>query len=114
MDKTAAIAKYTNVEMPKRCRDRITPDELKFFKIAMHPTKRSESVEVTKRVLRYLATKDLVTSIDVQQDLDMAEMTVLKRLKVLKQFNFIVRKLHRYYVVTPRLQELVRLYMEHL
>lgn len=114
MNKAEATAKYASQEMPQRFRSRITPDELKFFRLAIHPTRREESVEVTKKLLQYLAGKDLVTSIEVQTDLGLAEMTVLKRLKILIQCNFLQRKLHRYYIVTPRLQELVRLYMDHL
>jgi hypothetical protein len=114
MDKAEATAKYTSVEWPQKFKERIKPDELKMFKLELHPTRRGDSVEATKRLLRYLAGKDLVTSLEVQEDLGMAEMTVLKRFKVLKKFLFIQRKLNRYYVVTPRLQELVRLYIEHL
>lgn len=114
MNKTEAAAKYTSQELPQRFRVRITPDELKFFRLAIHPTKRAESRDVTRKLLEYLNDKDLVTSLEIQQELGMAEMTVLKRLSILRQFNLIQRKLHRYYVVTPRLQELVRLYIEHL
>jgi len=114
MNRAEAAAKYTNQELPLRFRSRITPDELKFFRLAIHPTKRGDSREVTRRLLDYLKDKDLVTSLEIQEALGIAEMTVLKRLSILRQFNFIQRKLHRYYIVTPRLQELVRLYMDRL
>lgn len=106
-----ALARDLSRDLPPSFQTKFTPDDFRYFKMVIHPTARQESKDVTKKILLYLSEKDIVTSVQLQKDLDISEAPILKRLKVFREFKLCKRERNKFYRVTPRLKELVRLYV---
>jgi hypothetical protein len=80
----------------------------------IHPTKRAESKEVTRSLVNYLCDQEITTAKRIYEDLGLSDKPVLKRLKLLQQHGLVRRESKRYYVATPRLQELRNRYLKRI
>lgn len=80
----------------------------------IHPTKRAESKEVTRQLIEFLCDQEITTAKKIYEALGLSDKPVLKRLKLLQQHGLVRRESKRYYVATPRLQELRSRYLKRV
>lgn len=107
-------AELTDRKLPPSFTTKFTPDDFRFFRMVVHPTKRMESVDATRRMLAYIMDHEVVTCKQIQEDLHLSEAPVLKRLKIFKDFKLVKRERNKYYLATPRLMELINSYIDIL
>jgi hypothetical protein len=87
------------------------PDVLS-IKMALHPTNRRESKDLTRRLVEYLVEVGICTADDIYQSLGCADKPVLQRLRKFKEYGLVRRESKKYYIATGRMDELHEKFIE--
>jgi biotin operon repressor len=85
----------------------ITTNDIMYIRRVLHPTEKVESKNVTKELITFLYQRQIVTANDIYDALGLSDKPVLKRLKTLREFGLVRRECKKYYLCTPRMNELV-------
>lgn len=92
----------------------LTIPELLFIRLALHPTAKQGSKEVTRKIIDYLCEKEVCTAQDIYRDLGYSDKPVLHRLKKFKELGLVRRESKKYYMPSPRMLELKSRYLERV
>ena len=84
----------------------LAPDVL-FLRSVIHPTNRREAKELTRKVILYLHEHRIATAQDMYESIGISDNPFLKRVKILMNFGIVRRESKKFYMATPRLDELV-------
>lgn len=92
----------------------ITPNDVMFIRSVLHPTKRDDSLHTTKVLIEFLCERKIATAKDIYEATGLSDKPVLNRLKIFRQFGLIRRESKKYYIVTPRMEELRKRYLTRI
>jgi len=92
----------------------LTINDVIFMKAVIHPTARKASKEFTERLVIFLCEKKIATAEEIYTELKMSDNPVLKRLGLFQQFGLVRRERKKYYIATPRLEELRKRYLKRI
>lgn len=92
----------------------ITPNDVIFIRKVLHPTAKAESKQLTETLIQFICEKEIVTAKEIYDALGLSDKPVLKRLKTFKEFGLIRREGKKYYLPTPRMQELKKRYLKRV
>lgn len=92
----------------------LTINDVIFLKAVLHPTSRKKSKEVTEQLVNFLCEKKIVTAEEIYTGLGLSDNPVLKRLKIFKQFGLIRKESNKYYLPTPRMEEVQKRYLKRI
>ena len=88
--------------------------ELLYLRAVMHPTNKQVSKDMTKELVKFIYDQGIVTAEEIYTKYGWSDKAVMRRLKLLKEFSIIIRKSKKYYMGTPRLEELRIKYLERV
>lgn len=89
-------------------------NDVLFIKSVLHPTNKAESKKVTEQLITFLCERQVVTAKDIYDALGLSDKPVLKRIKIFQQFGLIRREGKKYYLPTPRMEELCKKYLRRI
>lgn len=92
----------------------LTAQDIMYLKAKMHPTKKAESIAMTKELLNYMYTQRIATAEQIYAAYGWSDKPLMKRMKLLKEFAIVKRVSKKYYLATPRLDTLVTRYIDIL
>lgn len=84
-----------------------TMNDIFFIKIKLHPTNKQDSKNITKKMLEFIHTKRIVTADEIYDELSLSETPVLNRMKIFREFGLVRREGKKYYMATPRMDEVM-------
>ncbi len=88
--------------------------EVIMLKMKLHPTAKRESLDLTKRLIDLMCDREIITAQEIYEALDCVDKPILKRIRILKEYGLLRRESKKYYLPTPRLQELRKRYLARL
>lgn len=89
-------------------------NEVLFIKQVLHPTKKAESKRVTETLIKFICDQGIVTAKDIYDATGLSDKPVLNRMKIFQQFGLIRRESKKYYLPTPRMQEIRKRYLPRI
>jgi hypothetical protein len=92
----------------------LTLNDVIFLKTVLHPTEKKETKKVTENLVNFICESKIVTAEEIYTSLGLSDKPVLKRLKVFRQFGLIRRESKKYYLPTPRMEELHKRYLKRI
>lgn len=92
----------------------LTIQEVMYIKLALHPTAKQESKDLTKELIRYICNEGIVTAEQIYEKYGWSDKPVMKRLKLLREFGLLKRESKKFYMPTPRMLELKEKYLERV
>lgn len=92
----------------------VTTNDVLFMRAVLHPTNKAESKDVTKRLITLLCERKIVTSKEIFEALGLSDKPVMKRLKIFRQFALVRKESNKYYLPTPRMEEVYRRYLRRI
>jgi len=84
----------------------LTMQDLLYIKQVLHPTKKVESRKITETLIKFICDQGIVTAKEIYDATGLSDKPVLTRLKIFQQFGLVRRESKKYYLPTPRLQEI--------
>lgn len=91
----------------------LTANELLLMKAKLHPIESTKGMQNTKDMLQLYYDRKVLTVKEIYEALGLSDKTVTKRQQAFRDNN-LVHRYGKYYVATPRLQELVEQYLSLL
>jgi hypothetical protein len=88
--------------------------DLLFIRTVLHPTNKQGSKDLTKALITFIVDRGVVTAQEVYGELGYSDKPVLKRLKLFQQLGLIRRESKKYYLPTPRMQEIRQKYLKRI
>lgn len=92
----------------------ISMSEMLLLRALLHPTARKESKDITRELIKFICDQGIVTAEEIYAKYGWSDKPVMRRLKLLREFGMIKRESKKYYMGTPRLQELRTRYLERV
>lgn len=92
----------------------LTTPEVLFIRATLHPTKKQESKEVTRKLIMLLCDRGIVTAQEIYDETGYADKPVLNRLKKFREHGLVRRESKKFYMPTPRMLELRERYLERV
>ena len=91
-----------------------TPHDVIFLRAIIHPTSKKESIELTRNLIEFICDREICTAQEIYDHYGYSDKPVLKRLKIFQQHGLVRRESKKWYLATPRMQELRKKYMRQL
>jgi hypothetical protein len=88
--------------------------DLLYLKAVIHPTNKQASKDITRELVKFIYDQGIVTAEEIYTKFGWSDKAVMRRLKLLKEFSIIRRESKKYYLGTPRLEELRIKYLDRV
>lgn len=92
----------------------LSVQDLLFIRTVLHPTNKQSSKDLTKALIPFIVDRGVVTAQEIYNELGYSDKPVLRRLKLFQQCGLIRRELKKYYLPTPRMQEIRQKYLQRI
>ena len=92
----------------------LTVNEIITLKMKLHPTAKRESLDMTKRLIELMCDREIITAQEIYTELACVDKPILKRIRILREYGLLRRESKKFYLPTPRLQELRKRYLHRL
>lgn len=86
---------------------KLTTNDLIFLRAKIHPTSKQTSKDLTRKLVQLIYERKIITAKEIYETLGVADKPVLRRMKVLREFGIVRRESKKYYMASPRLEDLV-------
>lgn len=92
----------------------LTINDVIFLRTVLHPTNKAESKRLTENLVNFICERGIVTAEEIYTSLGLSDKPVLKRLQIFRQFALIRREGKKYYLPTPRMEDIHKKYLKRI